>query len=67
MGRAMVHVDPPLRRHCDRQPVTLLERRDVRAGNVLDAGAGQGQDTQMMQGVCWQWAGADKNKNLVTN
>jgi hypothetical protein len=32
-GPVTVHVDPPLRRHRDRQPATPLKRRDVRAGD----------------------------------
>ena len=47
-----VHIDPPLRCHRDRQPATPLRRCDVRAGIVVDAGAGHwhGQDTPEVKG-----------------
>ena len=63
-GPVAVHVDPPLRHHRDRQPATPFMRRDVRAGNVVDAGAGQGQDTQKIQGGWWQWAGTNNSGSV---
>ena len=44
-GPVTVHDDPPLRRHCGRQPATPLGWRDAGARRQqVESGAGQGQE-----------------------